>query len=136
MPISFKYSVERTVLNYFEGVSYATIHKNENGHKWSKELFYPYEGSERYRNHMLRMVYEANVLNNKHLEILINDVTLKDWILSNNENGSLTQLNENKWLWEVDSNKTQEINDFLGPQGILIAWELDQEEVPKRIRLP
>ncbi|OCG37883.1 hypothetical protein A9G29_11240, partial [Gilliamella sp. Fer2-1] len=88
---------------------------------------YPYEKSyfeEKLLNDnkRLRMIYTANIINQHHLEIGVDNTTLKDWILSDTSHGTLEKLSNKLWLWQVPENELDNINYFLGQLGLLISW--------------
>jgi hypothetical protein len=84
------------------------------------------------------MIYTANIINQHHLEISVdNNTTLKDWILSDASHGTLEELSDKLWLWQVLENELDNINYFLGQLGLLISWKLPTPEPEKpRRRLP
>lgn len=84
---------------------------------------------------MLRMVYPVNIINSNHLDIIINNITLKEWIFNNKKNGSIIKMKNNMWLWLVDSNQIDRINKTLGETGVLISWSPLHLEKKKR-KLP
>ena len=80
------------------------------------------------------MIYTANIINHHHLEIGVDNTTLKDWILSDKSHGTLEKLSDKLWLWQVAENELDNINNFLGQLGLLISWKLPtpEPEKPKR----
>ncbi|WP_431225802.1 hypothetical protein ACQ86O_21875 [Serratia sp. L9] len=108
---------------YAEGGNFVQIYQCENPMFFEKETGGIYEGQERYKNTMLRMVYPVNVINRHHLDIVIENVSLKEWISSNEKHGSLEGLNNNLWLWTVEDTELDEVNRYLGEAGVLISWK-------------
>jgi hypothetical protein len=113
---------------YAGGFNFATIYPYEKYHFDEKKLD---------DNKRLRMIYTANIINQHHLEIGVDNTTLKDWILSDTSHGTLEKLSNKLWLWQVPENELDNINYFLGQLGLLISWKLPtpEPEKPKR-RLP
>ncbi|OCG44718.1 hypothetical protein A9G35_07765 [Gilliamella sp. Choc5-1] len=126
-----KYSKCKSTNNateYAGGFNFATIYPYEKYHFDEKKL----DGNKR-----LRMIYTANIINCYHLEIGVDNTTLKDWILSNISHGTLEKLSDKLWLWQGPENELDNINYFLGQLGLLISWELPTPEPEKpRRRLP
>jgi hypothetical protein len=133
--------------NYFSyGIKYSNCkdinRATEYAGGFNFTIVYPYE---KYHfdekklddNKRLRMIYTANIINCYHLEIGVDNTTLKDWILSNTSHGTLEELSDKLWLWQVPENELDNINNFLGQLGLLISWKLPtpDPEKPKR-RLP
>lgn len=107
---------------YATGDNMAQIYEYENSSLFKKECAGRFNGKERYKSTMLRMVYPINMINHYHLDIKIGDVSLKKWILSDKKNGSLEYLNNDLWLWKVENSELDEINKYLGIAGKLISW--------------
>lgn len=89
-------------------------------------------------NRLLRMIYTINIINHHHLKIQVNNTTLKEWILRNKKHGTLEQWSNKLWLWKVVENELDNINNYLGQLGILIAWQESESEADtsKRQKLP
>lgn len=81
------------------------------------------------------MVYPLNVLNEEHLEIRVNDLSLKEWIGSDSSRGSLKSIPNNMWLWSVKEADLPEVNNACGEAGILLAWQKASANRPTR-KLP
>ena len=111
------------VFYYATGDNMVNIYEYENASLFKRECPGRFRGQERYKNTMLRMVYPINMINNHHLNILIESVSLREWISSNEKHGSLQELNNNLWLWTVDDTELDEINRHLGEAGVLISWK-------------
>lgn len=119
-----------TAYNYIFSFDGSKIYKNENSTKWlyqlpnrskQKPLFFE----------KLRMVYIINLLNVNHLNLNISGKTLKDWILSDNKNGSLKKLNNQNFLWIVRNSELERVNKILGEAGALISWFSTKPEKKK-----
>ena len=135
--------------NYFSyGIKYSGCDDIANATEYAGgfnyTIIYPYEKYYFLRdkkllndNKRLRMVYTANIINCHHLEIGVNNTTLKDWILSDTSHGTLEELSDKLWLWQVPENELDNINNFLGELDLLASWKLPtpEPEKPKR-RLP
>lgn len=77
--------------------------------KWYKEGIF----RGKYQEGYLRDIYPYNVLNLKHLNIKIEGVILKNWIDANAQNGNLTQISKDLWLWTVNQNEIKRIARIL-----------------------
>jgi len=74
-------------------------------------------------SHYLRDVFPLNFLNPHHLAMQIKGQSLKDWIESDPQRGSLKPLIEGRlWTWTVPENRIQAIRKVLGPARLLISW--------------
>ncbi|KMJ44108.1 hypothetical protein AB204_16085 [Xenorhabdus khoisanae] len=119
---------------YAGGDNLASIYPYENPSIFKRETPGRFNGKERYNDSMLRMVYPYNIINNSHLEIKIENVNLKKWILSDKENGSLEKLNDELWLWKVEQTYLNKVNQVCGEADILIAWKtLSSKKIAKKL---
>ncbi|GKX60225.1 hypothetical protein [Leminorella grimontii] len=130
------YSYDKTTSAYFYsfGGNLLTKYTNENPSAFQEETPGELPGSERYKDSMLRMIYPINIINEDHLQIDVKGKTLNEWILSNECHGKLERLNEKLWLWIVDENILDDLNNYCGEAGILIAWELKAKK--RKPKLP
>jgi len=71
----------------------------------------------------LRMVYPCSMLNEKHLRIKIQGMTLGAWIEIERGRGSLRKICNDLWLWEVGKDDIDYVSKFCGDAGILLAWK-------------
>ncbi|NHV29593.1 hypothetical protein [Burkholderia sp. D-99] len=139
--VSFKYAIAYGAENssiaykYSTGVNLVRIFPFENTSLFTRELPNRFPGSASYEGAKLRMVYPLNVLNGEHLEIRINDLSLKEWIGSNSSRGSLGSISNGMWLWSVDATALPEVNNACGEAGILLAWQKASTNKPAR-KLP
>ena len=124
--IAFKYST---------GVNLVGIFPFENTSLFTRELPNRSPGSASYEGAKLRMVYPLNVLNGEHLEIRVNDLSLKEWIGSDSSRGSLESISNGMWIWSVDATALPEVNNACGEAGILLAWQKASTNKPVR-KLP
>lgn len=124
-PYGILYACEKTsqAFYYATGDNMVSVFPYENPMTWGEELPGLYEGQERYTGSRLRMVYPYNLINDDHLQILIENMPLKEWILSTKEHGSLAALEQGIWAWEVEEQHLEHINQACGNAGILIAWK-------------
>lgn len=90
---------------------------------WRDETPGMFNGPARYKDSMLRMVYPYNVLNNAHLNIMVQGKPLNAWISDSPKHGHLTPLTTKLFLWEVANSELANINKVCGESGILIAWQ-------------
>lgn len=89
---------------------------------WRDEtpMFY---GSARYENSMLRMIYPYNLINSKHLNVLVDGKTLEENIHDDERFGVLIPTaNTESFIWKVPSEQLAYVNKVCGQAGILIAW--------------
>lgn len=108
---------------YATGDNMVNIYQYENASLFKRECPGRFKGRERYKNTMLRMVYPINMINSHHLDIIIENVNLKEWISSDEKHGSLEGLSNNLWLWTVEDTELDEVNRYLGEAGLLISWK-------------
>ena len=82
VPYGMIYKCEKVskAFSYAAGNNMVTMYSYENSSAFKKEVPGRFQGRERYKEHLLRMVYPVNVISNKHLEIDVGGVVLKDWI--------------------------------------------------------
>lgn len=107
---------------YATGDNMVNLYPYENTSLFKRECPGRFEGQARYKSNMLRMVYLVNVINQNHLNVMVDGVSLKEWILSDEKHGFLEKLNNDMWLWEVQENNLNEVNTLLGQAGILLSW--------------
>ncbi|MCU9953854.1 hypothetical protein OEJ37_10840 [Burkholderia sp. BKH01] len=141
MHMRFKYAIAYDAENsslaykYSTGVNLIRIFTFENTSLFTRELPGRVPGSASYEGTKLRMIYPLNVLNETHLEIRVNDLSLKEWIGSDSSRGSLTSIPNNMWLWSVEKADLLEVNNACGEAGILLAWQKAPANRPAR-KLP
>lgn len=124
-PYGIQYENDKVTKTFYyaTGDNMVNIYEYENSSLFKKECAGRFKGQERYKNTMLRMVYPINIINNHHLDIKIENINLKEWILSDKKHGSLEQLKNNLWMWKVKYNEIDKVNKYLGLLGILISWK-------------
>lgn len=121
-------------LYYATGDNMVNIYQYENASLFKRECPGKFKGLERYKNTMIRMVYPVNLINNHHLNIIIGDISLKEWISSDDKHGSLEELNNNLWLWTVEDTELDGVNKYLGELGLLISWKpLAIKKTPRKL---
>ncbi|WP_174970175.1 hypothetical protein [Burkholderia lata] len=137
----FKYAIaydaekSSVAYKYSTGVNLIRIFPFENTSLFTRELPGRVPGSASYEGVKLRMIYPLNVLNEEHLEIRVNDLSLKEWIESDSSRGSLKSISNKMWLWSVKETDLPEVNNACGEAGILIAWQKAPANKPAR-KLP
>jgi len=109
--------------NYAAGENFVSVYPFENSGAFKKEVPGRHNGQERYKGELLRMVYEVNLLNARHLELNVSGVTLGDWILQGYNNGVLEKISESIFVWVVQAGSLSAINEKLGKLGLLLAWK-------------
>lgn len=121
-------------LYYATGDNMVNIYQYENASLFKRECPGRFKGQERYKNTMVRMVYPVNVINNYHLDIIIGNISLKEWISCDEKHGSLEGLNNDLWLWTVEDAELDEVNKYLGEAGVLISWKpLAIKKAPRKL---
>ncbi|WP_175854244.1 hypothetical protein [Burkholderia cepacia] len=139
--MSFKYAIAYDAENssiaykYSTGVNLVRIFPFENTSLFTRDLPGRSPGSASYEGKKLRMIYPVNVLNEEHLEIRVNDLSLKEWIKSDSSRGSLENIPNSMWLWSVKTTDLPEVNNACGEAGILLAWQKASANKPTR-KLP
>ncbi|WP_058910604.1 hypothetical protein [Entomohabitans teleogrylli] len=127
--ISYSYGVKydsdkiTKAFYYATGDNMVNIYQYEDASLFRKECSGRFKGQERYKSTMLRMVYPVNVINRHHLDIVISNINLKEWISSDEKHGVLEELSSGLWLWTVDAAELDEVNKYLGNAGVLISWK-------------
>ncbi|AFK72472.1 hypothetical protein D3C76_746860 [compost metagenome] len=116
--------------SYAAGNNMVTMYPCENSSAFKKKVSGRFQGRERYKESLLRMVYPVNIISNKHLEVDVGGMLLKDWIGDGAGRGSLEALTSSTWLWYVQVDQLEDVNKSLGEAGILISWK--RLEVKKR----
>ncbi|MBR8295054.1 hypothetical protein KDW63_12780 [Burkholderia cenocepacia] len=131
------YDAEKSSIayKYSTGVNLVRIFPFENTSLFTRELPGRVPGSASYEREKLRMIYPLNVLNENHLEIRINDLSLREWIISDSSRGSLKGIPNNMWLWTVKETDLVEVNNACGEAGVLLAWQKAPANKPAR-KLP
>ncbi|VWC95356.1 hypothetical protein BLA50215_02195 [Burkholderia lata] len=136
--LNFKYAIAYDAENlsaaykYSTGVNLVRIFPFENTSLFTRELPGRSPGSVSYEGAKLRMVYPLNVLNESHLEICLNDLSLREWIGADSSRGSLKSLPNNMWLWSVKETDLLEVNSACGEARILLAWQKSPGNRPVR----
>jgi hypothetical protein len=75
------------------------------------------------RRHLgdLRDIYPLNFLSKEHLERVVGDQTLKTWIESSLDHGTLVPLTDQLWSWHVPEDKISDIREALRPTGFVLC---------------
>ncbi len=139
--LNFKYAIaynadnSSTAYKYSTGVNLVGIFPFENTSLFTRELRGRSPGSASYEGRKLRMVYPLSVLNESHLGIRLNDLSLREWIEADSSRGSLRSIPNNMWLWSVKEADLFEVNSACGEAGILLAWQKAPGNRPAR-KLP
>lgn len=132
VPYGIIYNCEKVskAFSYAAGNNMVAIYPYENSSAFKKEVPGRFQGRERYKEDLLRMVYPVNLLSSRHLEAHVEGVVLRDWIGESGGRGSLETLTSSTWLWYVEADQLQNVNKSLGEAGILISWK--KPDVKKR----
>ena len=75
------------------------------------------------------MVYEVNLLNASHIELDVSGVKLGDWILQDRNNGVLERVSESIFVWVVQAESLNAINEKFGKLGLLLSWKATATKV-------
>ncbi|WP_236692896.1 hypothetical protein [Pseudomonas sp. 10-1B] len=121
--------------NYAAGENFVSLYPFENSGAFRKEVSGRYNGQERYKGELLRMVYEVNLLNFHHLRLDVGGMTLDKWISEDPNNGVLEKLSETIFIWLVHSENLSLINEKLGRLGLLLSWKATAKKASAR-KLP
>ena len=70
----------------------------------------------------LRDVYQINILSKEHLEKIVNNMTLQEWIVEAESRGILEQINDKLWFWRVNTDNIDKIRMELSEKGILSCY--------------
>ncbi|CAE6734727.1 hypothetical protein [Paraburkholderia aspalathi] len=120
---------------YAAGSNLAKLKPFENPSAFGKEVPGGSYGAARYQESMLRMVYPINVISDRHLNIVVGGIQLKEWIVAEDNRGSLQPIGNDLWLWLVPEAALDSINQLCGEAGILISWKPQAVPRPGR-KLP
>jgi len=77
------------------------------------------DNCEKIQNGYLRDVYNENILHQKHLEMLVNEKSLKQCILKN-DMGTLEPINQELSFWKLDDRQLKTARDYLYKLEIII----------------
>lgn len=89
----------------------------DNISKW----FHIYGEPEDYHHGDLRDIYPLNFLSETHLKRDVHGKTLKEWIGSNSDHGTLKPLTDILWSWRVPEDKIDSIREALKDTGIILC---------------
>lgn len=129
-PYGIAYTADNVVdaFDYVTGNNLVKLFPYEAPDAWSEEVLPMYGGAQRYKDSMLRLVYPYNVINKNHLALEIELVRLGDWIRADSDRGHLIELTNDLWLWEVEPEKLEEINNALGAENLLLCWRPEKKK--------
>lgn len=72
-------------------------------------------------NPPLRDVYEVNLLSDRHLAHCVGNTSLAEWIQGDVARGSLVELDERRWLWNLSATQIQIVRPELRLAGVLFS---------------
>lgn len=76
----------------------------------------------KYYHGCFRDIYPINFISQAHLDQQVAaGKKLQDWILSSDKHGSLSQLNDHLWTWQVPKEQIDYVREELRPSGIIIC---------------
>jgi hypothetical protein len=73
-----------------------------------------------FRNHRLRDVFSANIVNRNHLSSPIDGIPLIEWIAQEKCRGVVIPINEHLYCWQVSSGDLDAVRSSLSFSGILL----------------
>ncbi|EOI3549632.1 hypothetical protein ACMSZT_004557 [Cronobacter dublinensis] len=119
--------------HYASGENMLKIFPWENQLAFNKETDGRFKGETRFNSTMLRLVYPLNIINSFHLKIKVGELTLSE-VISKNSWGGLKKIDgvDERWLWTVQEELLEQINNELGSHGVLISWK---KYVPKKSKI-
>lgn len=127
--VAFRYGIgyERRLMNGPEmyadgmaaGLGYSDAEEQERNEitNW----FYERRGPNRHLQGLLRDVYPLNILTEVHVNHLVGDATLQEWIAASDGRGTLRRANENLWFWRLEEEQIPPVRRELSNAGMLIA---------------
>ncbi|UVR95831.1 hypothetical protein [Parabacteroides distasonis] len=104
------------------GPDYILNYYKENGHQWwlmmnPRNIHMLFDLNDKYRH-----IYLENILNEKHIKTKINDISLKEWIATNNY-GTIKKIGIKNWLWVIPKDKLKEIQIIFYQNKKLLGCE-------------
>jgi hypothetical protein len=72
-----------------------------------------------WRRGILRDIYPWNILTPLQIDSAIGKTTVREWILQDSSRGSLRELANDVWLWEVPQSSAERVRDTLDRAGLL-----------------
>lgn len=87
--------------------------------EWSRR--YGSNNKNKYETGQFRDIYPYNIICEKHLDLVVEGKKLAAWIASDPLHGTLTQLNENLWIWHVSEENIPMVREVLRPTGQVIC---------------
>ncbi|MCC5816298.1 MAG: hypothetical protein JJT78_16225 [Leptospira sp.] len=72
------------------------------------------------KNGKLRYLYEYNIINKSHLERKVFGISLDDWVESSPENGNITPVSDNHYMWTIDPKNLNSLINNLIDQNIFL----------------
>ena len=114
------------MIHYATANNFFFIYPYEDLRLWQKATpYYTMEKSvrERYLSGHLRLVYPYNLISKKQLDLLIEKMTLHQWIDSDTRHGHLFELARGCWCWEVQEEFLEEVNAACHEANLLIAYK-------------
>lgn len=70
-----------------------------------------------------RDIYPLNILSQPHLDRMIDNQRLEDWILSDAQRGELEKLEDDLWSWWIPKENILSVRNALAPTGLLISLQ-------------
>jgi hypothetical protein len=71
---------------------------------------------------VLRDIYQLNFLHDQHLEIRVDQGSLRDWIFASSSHGRLSLLEDGWWLWSVDKHDIPQVFEELGRRRLIVCY--------------
>jgi len=117
---------------YARGQNLKTIYECESSVAFSRYALRKIDEEDFYSSKKLRMVYPINFLNDEHALIIIQGLPLLDWISASAERGKVVRAGR-FWCWEVERDKLEVLNEVLGRESALLAWQLPRKKIKPKL---
>jgi hypothetical protein len=75
----------------------------------------------KYKTGQLRDIYPYNFISQAHFDEKVGDQTLREWIEKDPIRGTLAQVTDTLWSWQVDASHIESVRAALAPTGIIIC---------------
>jgi hypothetical protein len=74
-------------------------------------------------------IYPLQILSSVHVSRRIGDRSLKEWIESSPEHGSLSAFSEKHWIWEIPNDLIESIRKAMSQHGLLTLYLPDMNRI-------
>lgn len=105
--------------------------------KWFNSVAY-FQQRQQWRSHQLRDVYEVNFLSSFHLDRIVNEKRLRDWIAESPDRGTVRDFIADRFVWTVPKSDVPKVRETLKANLSLVAYRPDippiDDEYRERLR--